>query len=268
MGACSGSHGVEDETAEVVLHIYDVSGAPAIKAVNEALRAVGTGAFHAAVEVYGQEWSYGYLERGTGVFACPPKGCSAHSYRESLPMGRTPLSLQQFDQLIAQLSQQWPGRDYDLLRHNCCHFSEELCKHLQVPQPFPSWVKNLAGAGATVNHGVTTAVRAGQAAAIIAAAKAGEIDEKYQIRGTVQAKARDVLAQADERGKRLTEGASVVAGHVVGAVSAGVQATVEAGRATVDAGKAARGVSSEEGYRFGDFTRGVVAKLAPQGGGR
>mmetsp|Transcript_29980 Transcript_29980/g.75576 ORF Transcript_29980/g.75576 Transcript_29980/m.75576 type:complete len:266 (+) Transcript_29980:141-938(+) len=253
--------------ADVVLHIYDVGEAAAVKRLNEALRVVGTGAFHGAVEVYGLEWSYGYCEEGSGIFPCEPKGCTMHQYRESIPMGQTAMTELEVEHVIAELKKAWHGQDYDLLSHNCCHFSEELCKRLQVPEPFPIWVKNLAGAGATVNKGVTTVVDTGKTAAIIAAAKAGEIDEKYKIRGTVEAKGRDILAKADELDKeyKISEGVKSTAAGVFCAMSAAAEAGKQTVASTVEAGKQSRGSASDEGYQLGDFSRGIAAKFAGLG---
>merc|ERR1719282_274777 len=50
------------------------------------------------------------------------------------------------------MSKKWLGEDYDLLRKNCCHFSNEFAKRLGVG-PIPNWVLNLAGAGATCQDG-------------------------------------------------------------------------------------------------------------------
>merc|ERR1719277_1721999 len=101
----------------VTLHVYDLG--TAFAGVNMLGRAVGTGAFHAAVEVHGKEWSFGAFSNGphgSGIFWCPPKGCSAHSYREGLPMGNTTLSKKEFNRLLDRLAREWPGTDYDLLR--------------------------------------------------------------------------------------------------------------------------------------------------------
>ena len=39
--------------------------------------------YHCAVEVYGYEWSFGWNDEGdTGVFACLPQSCEAHTYKE------------------------------------------------------------------------------------------------------------------------------------------------------------------------------------------
>jgi len=71
----------------VKLHIYDVSTNPTVGKINETLSVVGTGGFHGAVEVYGTEYSYGFVQDGTGIFSNAPKGCLIHHYRESLDIG-------------------------------------------------------------------------------------------------------------------------------------------------------------------------------------
>merc|ERR1712060_603032 len=51
------------------------------------------------------------------------------------------------------MGRDWPGSDYDLLRHNCCHFSDALCQALGVG-PIPGWVTSLAGVGAMLRSGI------------------------------------------------------------------------------------------------------------------
>jgi hypothetical protein len=133
----------------VTLHIYDVTGNAVIEKANGILELLGTGAFHGAVEVYGPEWSYGGCDEGTGVASWAPMSCTAHHYRESVPMGETNLTYEEVNALIEKLSRDWPGEDYDLLSHNCCHFSDELCQELGVG-PIPDWVLDLSGTGATL----------------------------------------------------------------------------------------------------------------------
>jgi hypothetical protein len=64
-------------------------------------------------------------------------------------MGRTMTSENEVLQLVAMLKKDWPVSSYDLLAHNCCHFSNEFCQRLGVGS-IPTWVVNLAGAGACV----------------------------------------------------------------------------------------------------------------------
>mmetsp|Transcript_94289 Transcript_94289/g.147363 ORF Transcript_94289/g.147363 Transcript_94289/m.147363 type:complete len:310 (+) Transcript_94289:33-962(+) len=180
---------------DVTLHIYDVGTNTKVGKVNEYLEAMGTGAFHGAVEVNGVEWSYGYSPDGTGVFRCPPKGCTAHHYRESLSMGQTKLSKAEVDALVQELKGDWPGFQYDLLRHNCVIFSKTFVDKLGCG-PVPGWVTNLAGAGATLMDGFEVGKKKVDEAAIIARAKAGEIDAKYDISGKYQAGAKIILEKA------------------------------------------------------------------------
>jgi len=174
-------------TANVVLHIYDLN-----PDANKALRLLGTGAFHSAVEVFGEEWSYGFRESGTGIFCCPPKSCQGAVYRESVKMGTTPMSQHEVDSLLERMRTEWRGMEYDLLRRNCCVFSNAFCQELGVGS-IPNWVTNLAAAGATLGDGFIKAASVTHSAAIIAAAKAGEINAKYQITGTAQARAQDFI---------------------------------------------------------------------------
>lgn len=181
--------------APVTLHIYDVSTNPEIASLNKYLTAVGTGAFHGAVEVYGQEWSYGFTPDGTGIFHNAPKACSMHHYRESVDLDETHMSEADVLKLVKEMEPQWPGKDYDLLRRNCVFFSAEFARRLGAKE-VPKWVTNLAGAGATIQDGAMQAATAAQAAAIMAAAKASEINAKYDITGQAAAKVQDMLKAA------------------------------------------------------------------------
>lgn len=201
----------------VTLRIYDVSTYNAVKTLNRVIRVFGTGAFHTAVEIYGMEWSYGYdeddnLDGGTGVFGCVPGAHQRHIYRESLPMGNTALTEQKVESLLEDLQQEWLGRDYDLLHRNCCHFSDMFCQRLGVGD-LPSWVTNLAGAGATIDEGFRQIGRplvAVKSAAIIAAAKAGKVDDSFKIKGKVTARAFDMLQMTGHLDGKLAQGAQAL----------------------------------------------------------
>lgn len=186
----------------VVLNIYDVAGASAINRVNQLLRPVGTGLFHAGVQIYGEEWSFGASAAEdesawslsfagssgrsgevtdallcTGVFSCEPRGCEPHRYRESVVMGRTRMSPDEVRELLDLLQEDWLGLHYDVLRRNCCHFADSLCQYLGVG-PVPAWVTNLAGAAATLQVGAFSA-----AAAAVLVAEMGRryLDTSYAV---------------------------------------------------------------------------------------
>lgn len=212
---------------KVFVNIYDL-----VKPVNDRLRVLGTGAFHAGVEVYGREYSFGFCYSGTGIFPSKPKQCVGPDFRESIDMGQTQLSEAEVLALIQALESEWVGTDYDILRRNCCIFSNYLCERLGVGS-LPKWITNLAAAGATVANGIEVTTTGARRAAIIAAAKAGQIDEKYNIRGAAQAKAQDFIEKA-----KAADGKLQITTTALGFASKAV------GKASEMAGKAANAVAS------------------------
>lgn len=86
-------------------------------------------------QVYGEdEWSFGFCEQGSGVFSCPSGKNPMYTYRESIVLGTTDCSIFKVNQILRELSREWPGFCYDLLSKNCNHFCDELCERLGVPK--------------------------------------------------------------------------------------------------------------------------------------
>jgi hypothetical protein len=131
---------IEDLKIGVVqLNIYDLSKEFLISNdISQEVLELG-GAFHAGVEVYGQEWSFS----PDGVdFNCP-KTHDIHVFRETIVIGYThcePGEVQAF--IEDQMSMEWRGSSYDLLSRNCCTFSRALCKRL-TGNTIPDWVDRL-----------------------------------------------------------------------------------------------------------------------------
>ncbi|KAK9914312.1 hypothetical protein M0R45_038098 [Rubus argutus] len=157
---------------EVVLHIYDVTNSGSDKTnstimqINKIFKdGIGLGGiFHSAVQVYGEdEWSFGFCEQGSGVFSCPSGKNPMYTYRESIVLGTTDCSIFKVNQILRELSREWPGFCYDLLSKNCNHFCDELCERLGVPK-LPGWVNRFAHAGdAAMEVAGNTAIRFKQA---------------------------------------------------------------------------------------------------------
>ncbi|KAK6936796.1 PPPDE peptidase domain, partial [Dillenia turbinata] len=157
---------------EVILHIYDVTNSgnektnSTIVQINKIFKdGIGLGGiFHSAVQVYGDdEWSFGFCEQGTGVFSCPPGKNPMYTYREHIVLGKTNCSIFKVNQILRELSREWPGYTYDLLSKNCNHFCDEFCERLGVPK-LPGWVNRFAHAGdAAVEIAGNTAQRFRQA---------------------------------------------------------------------------------------------------------
>jgi hypothetical protein len=137
----------EPEPVEVRMNVYDLGTDFKVQTVNGILGMLGSGVYHAAIEVYGLEWSYGYCVEGTGVFRSAPRECQAHSYRSSEVLGTVETTRHDVEELLRVMSAEWQGQDYDLLRRNCCHFSDAFARRLGT-KPLPSWVLSAARLGA------------------------------------------------------------------------------------------------------------------------
>ena len=124
--------------AKVSLHVYDITNSPSERTNNSIIQinyvfkdGIGVGViFHGAIEVYGEEWSFGYCERGSGVFSCPPRSNPMYTYRDTIELGVTALDEQRVAVVLADLTHCWEGRHYDLLQRNCNHFCDELAQSL------------------------------------------------------------------------------------------------------------------------------------------
>merc|ERR1712060_244462 len=64
-------------------------------------------------------------------------------------MGTTYLSHEDVLGLTRKLRKHWPGSVYDLMKRNCCHFSDDLCVSLGCGT-IPTRIKNLAATGAAL----------------------------------------------------------------------------------------------------------------------
>jgi len=182
------------------------------------------------VEVYGAEWSFGYTDDGgSGIFSCDPGECGEHTYREAVAMGATCLREEDVILLLSALAQDWQGEDYDILHRNCCHFSDTLCRRLGVG-PIPDWITNLAGAGAQVETGLRHAVSGVRAAAVIAAAKAVELEHELAIKQTVTDGATHLM-ELDQR-YAISESASEIACNAGDMVRAAADAVEQVNDAT------------------------------------
>ncbi|XP_043717127.1 deubiquitinase DESI2-like [Telopea speciosissima] len=166
---------------DVILHVYDVTNSGSVKTNNTITQInkifkdrIGLGGiFHSAVQVYGdEEWSFGFCENGSGVFSCPPSKNPMYTYRECIILGKTNFPVFKVNQILRELSREWPGNSYDLLAKNCNHFCDEFCERLDVPK-LPAWVNRFANAGdAAMEVAGNTALRLRQAKTeIISASK-------------------------------------------------------------------------------------------------
>eukprot|EP00930_Biecheleria_cincta_P072179 TRINITY_DN59619_c0_g1_i1.p1 TRINITY_DN59619_c0_g1~~TRINITY_DN59619_c0_g1_i1.p1 ORF type:complete len:249 (-),score=34.42 TRINITY_DN59619_c0_g1_i1:263-1009(-) len=139
-----------EDVFKVFLNVYDLNHdwVPFNHALSDILR-VG-GAFHTAVEVHGQEWSYGM----EGVRCAEPRRHDVHVYRQTLLIGLTQKSKEQVHDFMERaIMAQWDGDDYDLINHNCCNFTDAVLRHL-TGCALPPWVNRLARIAECANDSV------------------------------------------------------------------------------------------------------------------
>lgn len=135
----------------VRLNVYDLADIGMCVDLSDALSSLNkhtmglweVGIFHAGVEIGGVEYSFGYCEYGTGVYACEPRQAAGARFRTSIKMGRARCTARMVEARLTALAASWSGSSYSLLHRNCCHFCDTLCFALGVGR-VPPWVNGLA----------------------------------------------------------------------------------------------------------------------------
>ena len=132
----------------VLLNIYDLSP------VNQYLRFVGLGFYHSAVEIDGNEISFGGGEQpigGSGITIGDPL------YRHNFELVETRFvgviqSKSQIDAVIDELKATFMSNQYNAVKKNCNHFTEEFCYRL-LKKHIPSYINRLAKLGDIFGYG-------------------------------------------------------------------------------------------------------------------
>jgi len=106
---------------KVTLHVYDIMTA------NKYVDCLGIGAYHTGVEVGGVEYAYGgnTLVESTGVYEMMPKSHDVFLYKCSYEMGEIH-SKALLWQALTKLKKKYRANQYDMLKRNCNHFTNEL----------------------------------------------------------------------------------------------------------------------------------------------
>lgn len=109
------------------------------------------GMYHVGIEFAGVEWSYGYCERGSGVFAVAPTECSLGPLKESITLGNVDISVDKVIRILHRMRRDWMGPDYSLLSKNCITFSKELLVRLSPSLKLPSYVTAMVDLGTSIS---------------------------------------------------------------------------------------------------------------------
>lgn len=110
------------------------------------MRAVGLGVYHSGVEVHDNEWTFA---GGGGVFPHEPKrppgdGGAFVVLHSTIEIGITTASAADVERITRKLESRFFGPEtYNILHHNCNHFSNALCTEL-TGRGIPGRVNRLA----------------------------------------------------------------------------------------------------------------------------
>jgi hypothetical protein len=141
---------------QVLLHVYDVTNWPE-ESTNKATVRINNvarywclgGYYHGAIEVYGDEYSYAYTRKGSGVYKCLPKDNPLYTFRETIVLGKTTVSRSEASRIMEAFKRNWNGLEYSMKDKNCNHFCDEVAMKLGVQRP-PGWLNRFAVAAATL----------------------------------------------------------------------------------------------------------------------
>lgn len=138
----------------ILLNVYDLSSVASIPNAlfcNTLMKTVG--AFHATVEVHGEEWGFYRQQRPDQCGICKSRQTRhhpVHIYRQSMDLGSTTLNVTEVrGLLVSEMQQQWPSKRYDIVFCNCIHFCDAFLGILGA-KPVPAWVKGLHETGAAI----------------------------------------------------------------------------------------------------------------------
>merc|ERR1719410_1996282 len=139
---------------QVFCNIYDLGDSDVTCAINDVLtggsKMLIGGLFHVGIEVFGTEWSFGQTEEDrSGVFSLAPRSFTQHTYRTTVPLGETGMSMQEAQEVTDRLSKQWKGNEYDIIHKNCLNFANRLCRELGVRE-IPGWVDRVPQVASTI----------------------------------------------------------------------------------------------------------------------
>ncbi|KAH6695258.1 PPPDE putative peptidase domain-containing protein [Plectosphaerella plurivora] len=131
---------------EVTIHVYDLLPEGRLSSV---LWAFGTSLLHSGVVINGREYAYGGHGRPnmTGVYWTKPKAePPGGTFKMEILHGFTFASQPEIENILDEISQEFQGTLYNLLKKNCNHFTSELCRRL-TGNPGPGWLNRAASIG-------------------------------------------------------------------------------------------------------------------------
>ncbi|KAK9174320.1 PPPDE putative peptidase domain protein [Cryptosporidium meleagridis] len=131
---------MSDIVEKVELHIYDLSNGMASQLSPMLLGRTIEAIYHTGVFVYGYEYFYG----GGIVCVRPEEITRLYGLKpiRTLTLGTTKKSQKELNSHLESISNEFNSDNYDLLNHNCNHFSDNIVKFL-IGEGIPSYILDL-----------------------------------------------------------------------------------------------------------------------------
>ncbi|XP_053687433.1 uncharacterized protein LOC128736941 [Sabethes cyaneus] len=118
---------MDESSSDVVLYIYDLTQGMAAMMSQSMLGRHIEGIWHTAVVVFGREHFFG----SNGITSCIPGTTVLGEPLKKEIIGQTFIPLPVFTDYVRGLAEStFRGSKYNLIRHNCNTFSEDLCQFL------------------------------------------------------------------------------------------------------------------------------------------
>ena len=136
----------DDRGIPVYANYYDLTPK------NKYLKIVGHGIHHTSIEIYKQEFYFvGADSSLTGVDVGPAKVCPLQNcvFSKSVLLGYTKLTKNEIQDLINEISKEYPANSYNLIYKNCNHFADDFARRL-VGKSIAGWANRSARMAASL----------------------------------------------------------------------------------------------------------------------
>ncbi|KAL3679209.1 hypothetical protein R1sor_022165 [Riccia sorocarpa] len=128
---------MSQEGERVVLNVYDLSQGLARQLSSSLLGKVIDGIWHTGVAVYGYEYYF-----GGGIQMTPVGRTPYGNPLRVIELGYTQIPKEVFEDYLQEISPRYTQATYNVLRHNCNNFSEEVAQFL-VGSSIPQYILGL-----------------------------------------------------------------------------------------------------------------------------
>lgn len=122
---------------KVELYVYDLSQGLARQLSSQFLGSVIEAIWHTGVGVYGKEYYF-----GGGIQSVPLKQSPYGTPLQVLQLGFTQVPQDIFEEYLLDIQSRYTQETYNLLKHNCNNFSDEIC-HFLVGSGIPEHILRL-----------------------------------------------------------------------------------------------------------------------------